>query len=79
MCTFCYKSDLNETFNQLFTDLYSINCLTIYMANTAHQMEAIYELLKESKISTKCNIYGLYSTPIALNICANLIMISKEI
>ena len=38
------------------------------MANIAHQKEAIYELLKEPKILTKFNIYGLYNTPIALYI-----------
>ena len=38
------------------------------MANIAHQKEAINELLQESKIFTKFNIYGLYSTPMALHI-----------
>ena len=61
-----YKPDLNETLNQSLTGVYSINCITIYMANKAHQKEAIYELLKECKIFTKFNICGLYSTPIAL-------------
>ena len=36
------------------------------MANIVHQKEVIYELLKESKFFPKFNIYGLYSTPIAL-------------
>ena len=47
------------------TELYLINCLTIYGANITYQKEAIYEL-KESKIFTKFNIYGLCSTPIVL-------------
>ena len=63
---FFHKSDLNKTFNQLLTDLYLINHLTIYRANIAHQKEATYELLKESKICIKFSNYGLYSTPIAL-------------
>ena len=63
---FLHKSDLNETFNQLLTDLYLINYLTIYRANIVHQKEAIYELLKESKIFTKFNIYDLYNTSIVL-------------
>ena len=54
-----YKSDPNETFNQLLTDLYFINCLIIYRAYIAHQNEAIYGLLKESKIFIKFNIYVL--------------------
>ena len=60
MCTFLLyvyfpfiNTDLNENFNQLLTDLYSINHLTVYMAIVVHQKDAIYELLKESKIFTK--------------------------
>ena len=68
-----YKSDLNENFNQLLTALYSINHLTVYMSNIVHQKGTIYELLKESKILTKFNIYGLYSTPIALYIYTNVV------
>ena len=49
-------------FNQSLTDLYLINHLTIYRANIVHQKEAIYELLKESKIFINFNNYGLYST-----------------
>ena len=45
-----------------------ISIWTIYIANVVHQKEAIYELLKESEIFTKFNIYGLYSTPMALYI-----------
>ena len=55
-----YKSDSNETFNQLLTDLYSVNCLIIYRACIVHQNEAIYGLLKESKTFIKFNIFGLY-------------------
>ena len=51
--------------------------MTVYMANIAHEKESIYELLKESQIFTNFNIYGLYSTPIALYIYTNII--SKEI
>ena len=71
---FC-KSDLNETCNQSLTDLYLINHLTIYRTNIAHQKEAIYELLKESKIFTKFNIYGLYRIPIVLHSCRSLALI----
>ena len=53
---FFHKSYLNKIFNQSLIDLYLINYLTIYRANIAHQKEAIYELLKESKIFTKFNI-----------------------
>ena len=52
--------------NQSLTDLFLINCLTNHRANTVDQNEAIYGLLQELKIFTKFNIYGLYSTHIAL-------------
>ena len=66
MCTFLYKFEVNETFNQSLTDFYSINHLTIYRANIAHQNEAMYELSKKSKFFINLNKYGLYNTPIAL-------------
>ena len=53
-------------FNQFLTDLYLLNHLTIYRANIAPQKEAIYELLKESKILIKSSNSGLYSTPIVI-------------
>ena len=59
MCTFLYKSDLNEILNQSLTDLYLINHLTNYRANIVHQKEAIYELFKELKI-----VYVAYIVPI---------------
>ena len=55
-----------KLFNQSLTEVYLINHLTIYRANIVHQKEAIYELLKESKVFIKFSNYGLYSTPIAL-------------
>ena len=44
MLCFFNKSELNETSNQLLTDLYLINHLTICRANIAQQKEAIYGL-----------------------------------
>ena len=46
-------------FNQLLIDLYLINDLTIYRANIVYEKEAIYELLKVSKIFVKFSNYGL--------------------
>ena len=62
---FSYKSDLNETFNESLTDFNSMNCLTILQVYIAHQMKPIYRLSNKSKIFTKFNKHGLYSTPIA--------------
>ena len=55
MCFVCFfhKSDINKNLNQLLTDSYVINHLTIYRAYIAHQKEPVYGLSKESKIFTK--------------------------
>ena len=68
MCTFLYKSDLNETFNQSWTNIYLTNHLTDYRSNMAHQKEATNELFKESNFFLKFSMYGLYNTYIVLYI-----------
>ena len=43
-----------------------------------HQKEAICELFKESKIFTKFNNYGVYSTPIVLLSFNNLTLFTTK-
>ena len=54
----------NETFNQLLTDFWSINHLTVYRAYIVHQNKPVHEFSKESKNIHRFPIYDLYCTHI---------------